>query len=455
MKICVIGTGYVGLVTGVCLADLGNEVICVDRDAEKIGGLWQGKLPIYEPGLEELVSKNVSEGRLTFSTDLIESVRPATVVFITVGTPPKPNGEPDLSGVEAVARSIGQGLDGYKVIINKSTVPIGSGDWVAMLVREGMGLEVPVHVHGHGQLQTGDASFDVVSNPEFLREGTAIMDTFFPDRIVVGSNSERALAVMQELYRPLVERTFLPEGERQRVPFIVTDLNSAEMIKYAANAFLATKISFINEIANICERVGADIGKVAEGIGLDHRIGRSFLDAGLGWGGSCFPKDISALISIATDYGYRGELLEAVKHVNERQRQLLLSKLQSHLKVLKGKTVCLLGLAFKPETDDIRDAPAIYLAEQILKLGGRVKGYDPVAAENSKKAVPQLCLCPSAKEAIQDSDAVVICTEWEEFRLLDWKELKSLVRNPLLIDGRNCFDSQVTEAGWTYVGVGR
>ena len=455
MKVCVIGTGYVGLVTGVCLADLGNEVTCVDRDREKIEGLKMGKLPIYEPGLPGLLEKN--RDRLAFTTDLGESVKEAKVVFITVGTPPKASGEPDLSGVEAVARQIGQFLDGYKVIVNKSTVPIGSGDWVAMLIREGIATRtVSVHAGGASLPESPKSlSFDVVSNPEFLREGTAIMDTFFPDRIVVGSDSPEAIAVMRELYQPLIERTFLAEPD-PNVPFLVTDLNSAEMIKYAANAFLATKISFINEIANICERIGADVSEVATGIGLDKRIGSCFLEAGLGWGGSCFPKDISAILSIAEDYGYQPLLLNCVRAVNLKQRQAILAKLMNHLKVLKGKTIGLLGLAFKPETDDIRDSPALYLAEQLLKLGAKVKGYDPVAMENAQKALPHLCCCPSAEEAVSGCDAVVLATEWEAFRFLDFAALREKVRNPLLIDGRNLYRSEdLAKAGWLHVGIGR
>jgi UDPglucose 6-dehydrogenase len=457
MKVCIIGTGYVGLVTGACLADLGNQVICVDKDPEKIKALSQGRIPIFEPGLESLVGKNLEERRISFTTDLATGVQESLVIFITVCTPPLPTGDPDLSGVEAVARQVGQYLNGYKVIVNKSTVPIGSGDWVAMLVQEGLGSPVAVHAGAQGSLGGDSPTFDVVSNPEFLREGTAIMDTLFPDRIVVGSNSERAIATMRELYQPLVTRSFLKEGEpKAEIPFIVTDLNSAEMIKYAANAFLASKISFINEIANICERVGADITKVSKGIGLDSRIGGSFLDAGFGWGGSCFPKDISALISIARDYGYTSPLLASIQEVNARQRNLALSKLQAHLKVLKGKTICLLGLAFKPQTDDIRDAPALYLAKQLLKLGARVKAYDPVAMENSQKVLPQILYCQNAEEAMDGSDAVVLMTEWECFKALAFDAMRSRVRHPLLIDGRNLYSPEaIKQSGWTYVGVGR
>lgn len=457
MKVCIIGTGYVGLVTGACLADLGNQVICVDKDPEKIKGLSQGRIPIYEPGLDTLVGKNIEEHRIRFTTELLEAVQDSTVIFITVGTPPLPSGDPDLTGVETVAKQIGQALNGYKVIVNKSTVPIGSGDWVAMLVREGMNTPVEVPAGEHPANGGDRPEFDVVSNPEFLREGSAIMDTFFPDRIVVGSNAEKAINLMRELYQPLLTQSFLKdERPHAEIPFIATDLNSAEMIKYAANAFLASKISFINEIANICERVGANITEVAQGIGLDNRIGRSFLDAGFGWGGSCFPKDISALISLARDYGYTSPLLTSIQEVNLRQRNLALAKLQAHLKVLKGKTICLLGLAFKPQTDDIRDAPAMTLAKQLLKLGARVKAYDPVAMENAQNSIPQVLYCPSAEEAIQGTDAVVLMTEWEQFKALDYTALRGQVRNALLIDGRNLYTPEsLKQAGWTYVGVGR
>ncbi len=464
MKVCVIGTGYVGLVSGACLAEVGNDVICVDADREKIARLEEGLIPIYEPGLEALVNMNSLAGRLRFTSDLAEGVRASEVVFITVGTPPLPNGEADLSAVEEVARGIGQALNGYKVIVNKSTVPVGSGDWVAMLVSEGL-AQVQRERVGSGGLSEAEHGYDVVSNPEFLREGSAIHDTFFPDRIVIGSQSERAVRIMRELYAPLIERRVPGHGdwdalEAREVPFIVTDLTSAEMIKYAANAFLATKISFINEISNVCERVGADVTQVAMGMGLDRRIGGLFLHAGLGWGGSCFPKDVSALMHITQDYGYEAELLTAVQNVNRRQRAIAVQKLQSHLKVLKGKTIAILGLAFKPNTDDLRDAPALSIAKDLLKLGARVKGFDPIAADGAGKLLPRLVICASPLEAAHGADAVLIATEWDEFRTLDLAALRAALNPqqamPLLLDGRNLLNpGEVRAAGFSYQGMGR
>ncbi len=468
MKVCVIGTGYVGLVSGACLAEIGNDVICVDAEAAKIALLERGEIPIFEPGLDELVNMNSLSGRMRFTTSLWEGVQASDVVFITVGTPPLPNGEADLSAVEEVARGIGQSLNGYKVIINKSTVPVGSGDWVALLVNEGM-LQSRLGRVGGGGLADPDHAYDVVSNPEFLREGSAIHDTFFPDRIVIGSQSERAIRIMRELYAPLIERRVpgrLP-SESHEVPFIVTDLTSAEMIKYAANAFLATKISFVNEIANVCERVGADVTQVALGIGLDRRIGNQFLNAGLGWGGSCFPKDVAALMHITKDYGYDPELLTAVQNVNQRQRALVVQKLQRHLKVLKGKTIAILGLAFKPNTDDLRDAPALAVARILLKLGARVKAFDPIAGKGAARLLPELCVCESPFEAARGADALLIATEWDEFSALDLVALRAemsphsgamsrLQENPVLLDGRNLLNpSEVRAAGFTYQGMGR
>ncbi|HEY9854949.1 MAG TPA: UDP-glucose/GDP-mannose dehydrogenase family protein [Stenomitos sp.] len=456
MRVCVIGTGYVGLVTGACLAEIGHDVIGVDKDPHKIALLQQGQIPIYEPGLEELVGLHGLTGHLQFTTDLPQAVRHSEIVFITVGTPALPSGEPDLSAVEAVARSIGQALNGYKVIVNKSTVPVGSGDWVAMLVRDGMGA-VQLTTAGGG-LSAGEAPFDVVSNPEFLREGSAIHDTFFPDRIVIGSQSPRAVELMLRLYEPIITRRIpgrVPADGRQ-IPFVVTDLTSAELIKYAANAFLAAKISFANEIANLCERVGADMTRVALGMGLDARIGTQFLNAGLGWGGSCFPKDVSALVHIAKEYGYDAQLLRAVQETNVRQRHFALAKLQRQLKVLKGKTVTLLGLAFKPHTDDLRDAPAMTLAMQLLRLGCKVRAYDPVAADAAKAQLPALLTFPCPYQAATGADAVVLATEWPEFAALDLPRLRGLVRTPFLLDGRNALlPEAAVAAGFTYSGIGR
>ncbi|MEB3220963.1 MAG: UDP-glucose/GDP-mannose dehydrogenase family protein [Candidatus Sericytochromatia bacterium] len=469
MRICVVGTGYVGLVTGACLAHVGHHVVCVDRDAAKIEGLNRGVLPIFEPGLPDMVSAQRAAGRLAFSTELAGAVARAEVVFITVGTPPAPGGEADLGSVEAVARAIGAALDGYKVIVNKSTVPVGCGDWVAMLVHEGLaarrGARLPAGGGGGGaDLSAGAGSeteepptFDVVSCPEFLREGSAIHDTFHGDRIVVGSASSRAIAVMRELYTPLVEQRFAGGDPQRPIPFVVTDLGSAEMIKYAANCFLATKVSFINEIANVCERVGADVTQVAAGIGLDHRIGRHFLNAGIGWGGSCFPKDVRALTHIARDYGHEARLLQAVIEVNEAQRQVALVKLQQHLKSLKGKTVGLLGLAFKPDTDDLREAPAMGLARQLLKLGAGVRAYDPIASSRAQAELPALRTCDDPYVLAEGCDALVVATEWPEFRALDLGRMRLAMRgHHVFIDGRNMFEPAVLkELGFVYVGVGR
>ncbi len=478
MHVAVIGTGYVGLVTGACLAHLGHHVICVDNNPAKVEGLQRGRLPIYEPGLEELVREGSASGLLQFTTHLQTGIQSSQVVFIAVGTPALPSGDPDLRYVEAVAREIGQHLDEqYRVIVNKSTVPIGSGDWVRMLIldgaaeaakqrfsssEEGKGetlLGDPETATGQGGVFTLDESrwmphFDVVSNPEFLREGSAIHDTFHPDRIVVGSDSPRAIQIMQQLYEPILSRQGGLAGDP--VPWVVTDLASAEMIKYAANAFLATKISFINEIANICERTGADVTQVADGIGLDKRIGRSFLNAGLGWGGSCFPKDVAALIQTAADYGYEARLLRATVEVNQEQRQRLVEKLQQALKVLKGKTIGLLGLTFKPNTDDMRDAPSLSLIEHLRKLGAKVKAYDPVVSGSGiREGLAHVVVETDALRLAQDCDALVLVTEWQEFQTLDYGRLASLMRRPLLIDARNCLDRQaLRQAGMTVLGVG-
>ena len=361
MRVCVIGTGYVGLVTGVCLGHIGHHVICVDNNEEKIKLMKAGQSPIYEPGLSELMHSSMKEQRLEFTSDLAKGVHHGEILFTAVGTPALTNGESDTRYVEAVARGIGENLNcGYKVIVNKSTVPIGSGDWVRMIVMEGLAKQ---------NNPSMKVEFDVVSNPEFLREGSAVYDTFNPDRIVLGGNSKQAIDLMKNLYKPLIERKFSQDKTLPFVSLVVTDLNSAEMIKYAANAFLATKISFINEIANICDRVGADVCQVAQGIGLDSRIGSKFLKAGIGWGGSCFPKDVSALIRTANDYNYETQLLNAAVRVNKKQRLIVIEKLQQELKILKGKTIGLLGLTFKADTDDMRDAPALIIIEELNRLG--------------------------------------------------------------------------------------
>jgi UDPglucose 6-dehydrogenase len=447
MKVCVIGTGYVGLVTGACLAHVGHQVLCVDNNAEKVALMQSGKSPIYEPGLEDIMQAAMQAGQLEFTTDLAQGVAHGEVLFIAVGTPALPTGESDTRYVEAVARGIGQHLNGgYKVIVNKSTVPIGSGDWVRRIVMDGV-----------ADRREEIAGFDVVSNPEFLREGSAVYDTFNPDRIVLGGNSDRAIALMQTLYKPLVSREFSQNPELPPVPVVITDLTSAEMIKYAANAFLATKISFINEVANICDRVGADVTQVATGIGLDSRIGGKFLQAGIGWGGSCFPKDVSALIHTANDYGYDAQLLKSAVNANQTQKLLAVEKLQQVLKILKGKTIGLLGLTFKPNTDDLRDAPALELIEQLTRLGAQVKGYDPIIpVDSTHPGLQNATLTADIDQLAVGCDAIVLVTDWQEFQALDYQRLAELMETPILIDGRNYLDvKEAIAAGFQYVGIGR
>jgi UDPglucose 6-dehydrogenase len=462
MRVCVIGTGYVGLVTGACLAHIGHHVICVDNNEEKVKLMKAGQSPIFEPGLSEIMQSSSQSGKLEFTTDLGAGVAHGEILFIAVGTPPLPTGESDTRYVEAVARGIGEHLDsGYKVIVNKSTVPIGSGDWVKMIVQSGVVNRQKTLV-GAGNINEkatteGLAGFDVVSNPEFLREGSAVYDTFNPDRIVLGGNNPKAIALMQELYDPIINRSFATDPTLPEVPVLVTDLSSAEMIKYAANAFLATKISFINEVANICDRVGADVTEVAKGIGLDSRIGNKFLQAGIGWGGSCFPKDVSALVHTAEDYGYEAQLLKAAVSVNQRQRLILVEKLQQVLKILKGKTVGLLGLTFKPDTDDMRDAPALNLIEHLNRLGTTVKAYDPIVSQSGlRDGIAGVLVETDAERLADGCDALVLVTDWAQFRTLDYAKMAGLMNNPVLIDGRNFLDREaLIKAGFRYVGVGR
>ena len=460
MRVCVIGTGYVGLVTGVCLAHIGHQVICVDNNEEKVKLMQAGQSPIFEPGLSELMQEAIQSQRIEFTADIAAGVEHGEVLFIAVGTPPLPTGESDTRYVEAVARSIGAHLNGgYKVIVNKSTVPIGSGDWVRMIVLDGILERQKTLVTAGGGNQSPEihADFDVVSNPEFLREGCAIYDTFNPDRIVLGSNSPKAIAMMKELYAPIVSRESAENQLLPTVPVVVTDLSSAEMVKYASNAFLATKISFINEVANICDRVGADVTQVAKGIGLDSRIGSKFLQAGIGWGGSCFPKDVSALIHTADDYGYEAQLLKAAVSVNQRQRLIMLEKLQQTLKILKGKTVGLLGLTFKPDTDDMRDAPALDLIEHLTRLGTRVKAFDPLVSQTGMRHGLSNVIVETDPERLADGcDALVLVTDWKQFRTLDYAKMASLMNHPVMIDGRNFLEEEVLErAGFRYVGIGR
>jgi UDPglucose 6-dehydrogenase len=461
MRVCVIGTGYVGLVTGVCLARIGHHVICVDNNEEKVKLMKSGQSPIFEPGLSELMQAAIKEQKIEFTSDLGAGVAHGEILFIAVGTPALPTGESDTRYVEAVARGIGAHLNGgYKVIVNKSTVPIGSGDWVRMIVLDGVAERQQALIPaGGGEAVESpiEADFDVVSNPEFLREGSAVYDTFNPDRIVLGSNSPRAIALMKDLYAPIVSRQFAEDQSLPTVPVVVTDLSSAEMVKYASNAFLATKISFINEVANICDRVGADVTQVAKGIGLDSRIGSKFLQAGLGWGGSCFPKDVSALVHTADDYGYEAQLLKSAISVNQRQRLIVIEKLQQVLKILKGKTVGLLGLTFKPDTDDMRDAPSLDLIEQLNRLGTKVKAYDPLVSQSGMRDGLSNVMVETDPERLADAcDALVLVTDWAKFRNLDYDKMAKLMNNPVMIDGRNFLDQEALEkAGFRYVGIGR
>ncbi|GAB4358207.1 MAG: UDP-glucose/GDP-mannose dehydrogenase family protein [Cyanophyceae cyanobacterium] len=456
MRVCVIGTGYVGLVTGICLSHLGHDVICVDNNEEKVKLMRSGQSPIYEPGLSELMQSCMQSGKVEFTTDVEKGVHHSEIIFIAVGTPPLPSGESDTRYVEAVARSIGAHMgatDAFRVVVNKSTVPIGSGDWVRMIVLDGFAEAAKVR----GDEAGAEPAFAVVSNPEFLREGSAVYDTFNPDRIVLGSNDPKAIAMMQELYAPLVGRDFAEDKTLPPVPVVVTDLSSAEMVKYAANAFLATKISFINEVANICDRVGADVVQVAQGIGLDSRIGGKFLQAGIGWGGSCFPKDVSALVHTADDYGYDAILLKSAVEVNQRQRTLAIEKLQQALKILKGKTIGLLGLTFKPDTDDMRDAPALTLIEQLNRLGARVKAYDPIVSQSGMRHGLSNVIVETDAERLADGcDALVLVTDWAQFKDLDFAKMASLMNGPVMVDGRNFLDPQaIAAAGFQYIGVGR
>jgi UDPglucose 6-dehydrogenase len=432
MQIAVIGSGYVGLVTGACFAEFGVDVTCVDNDEEKIARLSDGIIPIYERGLEQLVAKNVHAGRLRFTTDVKSAVEQALVIFLAVGTPPKEDGSADLKHVEAVARTLAQYMNGYKVIVTKSTVPIGTGERIRKLIREN---------------QTTKTNFGIVSNPEFLREGAAIDDFMRPDRVVIGSRDDEAIAIMRDLYRPL----FLIE-----TPFVITSLEAAELTKYAANAFLATKISFINEIANLCDLIGCDVHDVARAIGMDRRIGSKFLHPGPGFGGSCFPKDTRALSAVAKEYGVRSKIVEAVIDVNSRQREVAIAKIEKLVGDIDGKKIAVLGLSFKPETDDMREAPSIEIVAALQSRGALVVAYDPVAAEEAKKQLPELEIANDEYSAVEQADALVFITEWNQFRALDMKRIRSLMRAPKVADLRNIYEpGAMRELGFEYVGVGR
>lgn len=429
MKVCMIGTGYVGLVSGTCLAEIGHEVICVDNDKKKIDILKKGSIPIYEPGLEELIAKNVKAGRLDFTTSIKEGVEKSLFLFIAVGTPPKDDGEPDLSSVEKVAEEIGSAMNEYKIIIEKSTVPVQTGKWVRTVIE---------------RFSKRVKDFDVASNPEFLREGSAIDDFSHPDRVVLGVESEKAKEKLLELYKPI------------DAPKIVTDIASAELIKHASNSYLSARISFINAISIICEKSGADILQVAEGMGLDKRIGRDFLNAGVGFGGFCFPKDIKAFVSIAAKLGYDFRFLKEVNNINHEQMLRTVKKLEGMLWNLRDKKIGILGLAFKPNTDDMRFAPSITIIKELQKHGATVKAYDPVAMDRAKEIMPDIEYCTDAYKVAENVDAIILVTEWKEFKNLDFKKLKELMRQPVFLDGRNVYDSdKIKELGFIYAGIGR
>ena len=464
MRLSVIGTGYVGLVTATCFAFLGHDVSCLDINEKRIEDLKAGKVPIYEPNLEELLQICKDNGKYpSFSTDPEEVISHGDFIFIAVGTPPQPNGEPNLEYLKSAAETIGKYMPDGAIVINKSTVPGGSGNWVAMLVENGIALRETIADEAT-TLTLPKINFSVASNPEFLREGSAIADTLYPDRIVLGSDNNGVADKLKQLYKELSSQSFKapdfclrPEGFGE-VEVISTDVTSAEMIKYSANSFLATKISFANQISNICDLVGADVNEVMKGIGSDSRIGHRFLNAGIGWGGSCFGKDVDALIKIAGEYNYSPEILSAAKKVNYAQRDLVIKRLQENLKIIKGKKIGLLGLAFKPNTDDLRDAPALDIAAALLKLGARVVATDPIAIENSKVQNPgfELDYVDSPDELAEGLDALILVTEWKEYCDLDMAALLEKMNGNLFIDGRNQYSpSKMREIGFNYVGMGR
>ena len=431
MKICVVGSGYVGLVTGSCLADFGMHVTGVDIDEAKVAALRRGEIPIYEPGLDELVRKNTEQGRLQFTTELGPALEAAQVVFIAVGTPPKPDGSADLKYIRQVAESIGDHLNDYKVIVTKSTVPIGTGKMIEEIVAE----------------KSSSDNFAVVSNPEFLREGSAIEDFMQPDRVVIGSRDPRAIEIMLEIYSPL---------RVADVPFVVTGVESAELIKYASNGFLATKISFINEVAQLCERLGADVETVARGMGLDSRIGPKFLHPGPGYGGSCFPKDSRAVAQIARDLGLRFRIMDAVIAANDETRDRMVAKITEAFGGVDGKTVAVLGLSFKPETDDIRESPALLIVDGLRAAGATVRAFDPAAMDACRELWTDVAFCDSPYDAAEGADGLVILTEWNRFRFLDTERLKGLLAEPLIVDLRNIYEpAKMGSAGFRYVSLGR
>lgn len=432
MNISVIGTGYVGLITGVCFAEFGVHVTCVDNDAKKIAALKKSVVPFYEPGLEEMLKRNIENGNITFTTDIANAVDSSLVIFIAVGTPPRGDGSADMKYVEGVAREIAAHINSYKVIVTKSTVPVGTGERLKNIISESSQESV---------------DFDMVSNPEFLREGASIEDFMRPNRIVIGASSDQAIAIMKDLYRPL----YLIE-----TPFVITDVKTAELIKYSSNAFLATKISFINEIAHLCEQIGADVQVVAKAMGLDRRIGPKFLHAGPGFGGSCFPKDTRAILQIARKHKSRLGIIESTIKANEHQRDFALKKVSKGLGNVKGKKVSVLGLSFKPNTNDLREAPALYIIEKLQKAGANVTAYDPVAMKDAQKVLRKVTLCRNSYDTVKNADAVIIVTEWNQFRNLDLGRIKKLMKGRLFFDLRNIYSpKKVRDAGFTYYSIGR
>ena len=431
MNISIVGSGYVGLVTGACFAELGNRVVCADNDAKKITQLKKGSIPIYEPGLEELIVNNMAKRRLKFTSSIKEAVVNSEVIFIAVGTPSLENGEADLTGIENVARNIALNMNGYRLIVEKSTVPVETGYWVKHTVDSYVKRKV---------------KFDVASNPEFLKEGSAISDFMHPDRIVIGVESKRAEGLLVSLYAPL------------NAPLVITDIKSAELIKHASNSFLATKISFINAVSRICDKVGADIKEVALGLGLDKRIGPEFLNAGVGYGGSCFPKDLDAFIDISGKLGYDFELLKAVRKINQEQVSFFLAKVKESLWIIKDKNIAVLGLSFKPNTDDIRNAPVIEIIRALREEGARIRVYDPSAMKKAKDALggSRIIFCKDSYQACRQADCLLVVTEWDEFKELDFGRIKKLMRRPFIIDGRNIYEPKhLEELGFNYIGIGR
>ena len=432
MKITIIGTGYVGSVTGACLADLGNEVICLDIDKEKIERFRKGELPIYEPGLSDLVKRNVREGRLSFTTDKKKAIQGSDVIFIAVGTPSAPDGSVDMAFIESAAKDIGTFMNSYKVIVDKSTVPVGTADKIREIIK---GSQKEKH------------EFDLVSNPEFLREGNAIHDFMNPDRIVIGVDNGKAKSIMLSIYGGI---------ERTGKPILVTDVKSSELIKYASNAMLATRISFMNEIARLCEKTGADIKMIAKGIGLDSRIGPRFLHAGVGYGGSCFPKDVRGLVATGKEYGIDFKILRAVDQVNEEQKTWLIPKIRKELADLKGRKIAVWGLAFKPKTDEIREAPSIAIINELQKLGAKIVAFDPEAERSAKRVLKNVDYAKTPYEALEGCDALVVVTEWSEFRNLDKAKMKKLMKRPVIFDGRNIYSrTEMRSLGFRYFGIGR